>query len=152
MIESITVPLEDFDLAGFLDAYRGFYREWAGSDDAEFSVVVQQRHGEIPTPLYEDRDLLDELLYRRWLLFFPVHEPLSDETALCIDGVRRKSGDFDIGVADSYGLLVEVRDGEVSLHPALYAGSGNVPSLDLQGRCSILDGCMDEFVRRFIQG
>jgi hypothetical protein len=150
MIESISVPLEDFDLLGFLDAYRRFHREWAGTDDAELSVVIQRKHGDIPLPVYEDRDLADELLYRGWLLFFPVHEPLVTETALCIDGVRRNSRDFDSGVAGEYGFVVEVREGVVSLHPALYDGSGNVPSLDLQGRCGLLDECMDKFVRRFI--
>jgi hypothetical protein len=152
MIDSITVPVDDFDLDGFLAAYRRFYREWSERDDAEYSVVVQLRHGDTPVPVYEDRDLSDELLYRGWLLFFPMHESLAGEEALCIDGVRRDIGEFDIGVADNYGFLVEVRDGKISLHPALYDGSGNVPRLDLQGRCSVLDEAMERFARSFVSG
>ena len=59
-------------------------------------------------PIYEDRDLISELTERGWLLFFQLHEPLADDTALCIDGTRVASDEFDIGVADGYGFLVEV--------------------------------------------
>jgi hypothetical protein len=153
MIDSLTVPLIQFDLEGFIDAYRRFYRAWAGADvDPDFSVPVMQRHGETPMVLFEERDLLGEILDREWLLFFAMHEPLAGETALCIDGVRRKSADFDIGVSDNYGFLVEVEDYLISLHPALYDGtSGTVPTLDLQGRCSVLDDCMEDFARRFVR-
>ena len=37
-------------------------------------------------PLYEDRDLLEELTERGWLFFFQLPEPLADDTSLCIDG------------------------------------------------------------------
>jgi hypothetical protein len=154
MIDSLTVPLIQFDLEGFIEAYRRFYRAWAGDEfDPAFSVPVLQRHGDTPMVLLEDRDLLGELLDQGWLLFFAMHEPLAAQTALCIDGVRRACAEFDIGVSDSYGFLVEVEDYLISLHPALYDHSSReVPTLDLQGRCSVLDGCMDRFVRGFIQG
>jgi hypothetical protein len=78
----------------------------------------------------------EQLTERGWLLFFQLHEPLADDTALCIDGSREPSDKFDIGVADGYGFLVEVRDGQVNLHPALYNGSGPMPSIDHQAHCS----------------
>lgn len=152
MIETITAPLARFDLQGFLDGYRDFYRSWAGGDDADSSVSVMRRHGDIPEPLYEDRDLAGELLERGWLLFFPMHEPLMGETARCIDGVERDVDEFEVGSADQYGWVVEVSDGQVQLHPALYeGGSGPTPSLDLQGRCGVLDDCMEGFARRFLK-
>ena len=79
-----------------------------------------ERFGDVPMPVDEDRDLISELTERGWLLFFQLHEPVADNTALCIDGSRVASDGFDIGVADGYGFLVEVRDGTVNLHPALY--------------------------------
>ena len=40
MIDTITVPLDEFDLPGFIDAYRDFYRSWAGDDlDPDASVI-----------------------------------------------------------------------------------------------------------------
>jgi hypothetical protein len=152
VIDSLTVPIEEFDLEGFLEAYRRFHRDWAGDDRADLSVDVLKRHGDTPLSLYEGRDLRGELLERGWLLFFPLHEPLATETALCIDGTRRRSEEFDIGVTDGYGFLVEVSEGQISLHPALYDhSSGAVPRLELQGRCSCLEEMMSRFGRRFVR-
>ena len=152
MIETITVPLDEFDLAGFYEAYKDFYRKVAGDDaDPDISITVMERFDSTPTPIYEDRDPLDELTGKHWLLFFQLHEPLVDDRVLCIDGVRRVSDEFDIGVADGYGFLVEVHDGKISLHPALYDGSsGPFPRIDLQGHCSVLDNCLINFARRFM--
>ena len=155
MIDTITAPLAKFDLQGFLDAYREFYRSWAGDDpddlDADKSVTVCERFVDVPVPVYEDRDLVAELTERGWLLFFQLHEPLAVDTVLCIDGRREPSDDFDIDVADGYGFLVEIRNGIVNLHPALYDGSsGPIPSLDLQAHCSVMDEKMKAFAQRFI--
>ena len=156
MIDTITVPLAKFDLPGFLDAYREFYRSWAGDNtddvDADKSVTVCERFVDVPLPVYEDRDLISELTERGWLLFFQLHEPLVDDTVLCIDGSREPSDDFDIDVADGYGFLVEVRSGIVTLHPAFYDGSsGPIPSLELQAHCNVMDAKMTAFARRFIE-
>jgi len=92
------------------------------------------------------------LTERGWLLFFQLHEPLVDDTVLCIDGSREPSDDFDIDVADGYGFLVEVRNEIVTLHPAFYDGSsGPIPSLELQAHCSVMDAKMTAFARRFIE-
>ena len=153
MIDTITVPLAAFDLEGFIDAYRAFYRSWAGDAlDPDGAVLIAERFGDVPMPLYEGRDLIEELTERGWLLFFQLHEPLADDTVLCIDGRHEPSDAFDIGVADGYGFLVEVRDGNVNLRPALYDGSsGPVPSIDLQAHCSVMDEKMKESAQRFIR-
>ncbi len=111
-----------------------------------------QRFGDTPMPLYEERNLQEELVDRGWLLFFQMHEPLVEETVLCIDGTRLPSEAFDIGDADGYGFLVEVHENQISLHPALYDGSsGPVPTLDLQAHCSVLDQPMERFARQWIR-
>lgn len=152
MIDTINVPLDAFDLQGFIAGYREFYQSWAGDEiDADASVIVVKQFGEVPLPLYEDRDLMSELTERGWLLFFQLHEPLADDTALCIDGSHVASDDFNIGIAAGYGFLVEIRDGNVNLHPALYDGySGPLPSINLQAHCSVLDEKMKAFAQRFI--
>ena len=152
MIDTITVPLANFDLAGFLDAYRRFYRAWAGDElDPDGSVLVAKQFRDVPMPVDEDRDLVAELTERGCLLFLQLHEPVADDTVVCIDGTRVTSDAFDIGVADGYGFVVEVRDKTVNLHPALYDGSsGPMPSIDLQAQCSVMDEKMKGFAQRFI--
>jgi hypothetical protein len=153
MIDTLTVPLDHFNLKGFLEGYRQFYRAWAGEDaHADASVPVLHTFGDTPQPVYDNRDLVGELVNRGWLLFFAMHEALVDDTALCIDGLRRETEAFDIGPADAYGFLVEVRDGRVSLHPALYDGSsGPVPTVEFQGHCNVLDELMTRFAARFVR-
>lgn len=153
MIETLTVPFVKFDLAAFIEAYRTFFREWAGDDiDPDASILVMEGFGSTPTPLYEDHDLVEELTEKGWKLFFQMHQPLAQDRAICIDGNRREADAFDIGVADGYGFLVEVHDGQISLHPALYDGSsGPFPTIDLQGHCSVLDGCMENFAQQFVR-
>lgn len=153
MIDTLQVPLDQFDLDAFLEGYRRLYRCWAGEeDDPDQSVTVAERFGDPPVPVDGDRDLRKELLDHGWLLFFQMHEPLADDTALCIDGTRVSSDKFDIGVADGYGFLVEIRDDVVSLHPALYDGSsGPIPSLDLQAHCSVLEEKMKRFAESCIR-
>jgi hypothetical protein len=152
MLDTITIPAFAFDLHGFIGAYRSFYRSWAGDEmNPDQSVPVMERFGDTPMPLYDERDLCNELTDRRWLLFFQMHEPLAGDTALCIDGTREPCGNFDIGVADGYGFLVEIHEGQISLHPALYDGSsGPFPTLDLQAHCSVLDERMEKFAHKWI--
>ena len=152
MIDTITIPLDEFDLQGFIHAYREFYRSWAGDElDPDASVMVVGRFGDVPMPLCEDRDLVAELTELRWLLFFQLHEPLADDMVLCVDGSRESSDNFDIGVADGYGFLVEIRDGQVHLYPALYDGSsGPAPSLGLQAHCNVIDEKMQAFAQQFM--
>ena len=154
MIESLTVPLEQFDLAGFIKAYRKFARKWLGRDfDPDWAVTVLERFDAMPLPLHEDRELTEELVERKWKLFFPMHEPTAVYRALCIDGKRRDTDDFDINLEDAYGFLVEVHDGDqISLHPAFFDGTScPFPTIELQGRCSVLDDCMTAFARRFVK-
>ena len=152
MIETITVPFDQFDLTGFIEAYRSFYRQWSGVADADASVIVLEKFDNIPMPVLEDRDLFEELLELKWKLFFFLNQLLADDTTLCIDGEYRNSEDFDIGVADGYGYLIEVHDDKISLHPALYDGSsGPFPTLTLQGHCSVMDECMQHFAAQFIR-
>ena len=91
MIDTITVPLAQFDLEGFIDAYREFYQSWAGDElDPDGAVLVVERFGDVPMLVDEDRNLILELTERGWLLFFQLHEPFADDTALCIDGSRER--------------------------------------------------------------
>jgi hypothetical protein len=157
MIESLTVPIADFQLEPFIHEYTRFYRKYSGSDDVLEGTVAMERFGDTPSScpleeaLSEEQSLVHCLLELGLKVFFMMHEPPADERFLCIDGKRRKSDDLDIGVDDGYGFLVEVDGDTISLHPALYDGSsGPVPRIDLQGTCSILEEPMKAFVAKFV--
>lgn len=153
MIESITVPLEQFNLKGFVEAYRKFYYKWAGDEfDADPSLYILESFKSNPVPNDEGLDPIEVIKKKKHMVFFQMHEPVSDDKTLCIDGKRRDSDDFDIGLEDGYGFLVELEGKNISLHPALYDGSSNaIPSIELQGTCSVLEECMKSFVQKFIK-
>jgi hypothetical protein len=66
-------------------------------------------------------------------------------------GVSRGCDEFDIGVSQAYGFLLEFHDGLVSLHPALYEDYGPLPTLTVQGQCDGLEDCLAAFARRFVR-
>jgi hypothetical protein len=158
MIDSLTLPLSDFDLPAFIAAYRKFCRKWSGESSVTHLIVGMKKHGDIPSNFLEE-DAGDEegaihaaLTKEGLKVFFMLHEPTADDRFLCIDGKKRESEDLDINLEDGYGLLVEVEGDKISLHPALYDGSSrSIPQLTLQGTCSVMEGPMMEFVTTFIR-
>ena len=151
MIESMMMPLDSFDLKGFLRAYRRFHHRVYGNTDPACGVSVMRKWNDMPVPLEETKGLRHELLKRKKKVFFQVHEPLADDKARCVDGKRRRSERFDIGMEDGYGFVVEVLGDQIAVHPALYDGSSNFfPRITLQGTCSVLEGCMKDFAGRFV--
>ena len=50
-------------------------------------------------------------------VFIPFHEPITGDEVTCLDGSVYVDDEddpkLDIGVADAYGYLVEVRDGHM---------------------------------------
>jgi hypothetical protein len=153
MIESLTVPLQHFDLTGFIKAFRKVAVKWVGPEiGPDASVLIMEKFDYPPETVFEGRKLVEELVDRGWKLFFPTHEPAAAERPLCIDGKRRSADDFWLGEADNYGFLVEVHDDQISLHPALYESvCSQFPRITLQGRCGVLDDCMTVFARRFVR-
>src|SRR3712207_8250797 len=71
LFRSLTVPIERFDLDGFIDAFRRFHRGWAGDGaDPAAAVLVMRRHGDTPGPLGEGRseEHTSELQSRQYLV------------------------------------------------------------------------------------
>jgi hypothetical protein len=109
-------------------------------------VCVFKEWGAPPMPGMNIQATLDEMVDDGLRVFLPVHFPTLDEPVLCIDLERRDPDDFDIGVSDSYGFVLELDGENVLLHPALYDGtSGPIPRIYLQATCS----CMEEPMRQF---
>ena len=154
MIDTITVALDDFDLAGFIEAYRRLYRSWARPEaNPDVSVPAIRHFGDAPEAIHAERDLVGELVDMGWLLFFQVHEPLITAPGLCIDGSHVDPDCLVVGPADGFGFLVEVRDGMIHLHPAFYDGTANEdnPTIVLKDHCGVLDETMQQFAMRFIK-
>jgi hypothetical protein len=159
MIDSLTLPLSDFDLPAFIAAYRKFCRKWSGEDSVAHLIVGMKKHGDIPSDFLEEDDgdeegaILHALTGDGLKVFFMLHEPAADDRFLCIDGKKRDSEDLDINLEDGYGFLVEIENDKISLHPALYDGSSrSVPQLTLQGTCSVMESPMMAFLNKFIRG
>jgi hypothetical protein len=154
MIDSITVPLNAFDLNGLFDAYRAFYGRWTGEgSDPNTSLFLLTRYGDTPLPMSEEVDPVKTLIGQLGMVFVPIHEPAATDKVKVIDGTEADASQLDIGVMDLYGLLLEAHEGEISVHPALYDGSsGPYPTATIQGTCSLLDGVIAQFRRRFLRG
>ena len=158
MIDSLVLPLSDFDLPAFIAAYRKFCRKWSGESSVSHLIVGLKTHGDTPTAFLdedasdedEDEAILNALTEGGLRIFFMLHEPAADDRFLCIDGKKRNSEDLDVNLEDGYGFLVEVEGDKIGLHPALYDGSSrSLPQLTLQGTCSVMEGPMMEFVKKF---
>ena len=98
----------------------------------------------------------EELIENHKLVFFPFHEPITADEIKCLDGSTYIDDEddpkIDIGVADNYGYLVEVREGSITFYPALYDGSsGPLPSLTVQHECGVFDDQMESFLERFVE-
>lgn len=157
MIDSLTIPWSQFDLAGFISAYQDFHRDWSGRDSVAYFIVGMKRYDSIPGNFLDDDDpdpssSIAEHLHDGLKVFFMMHEPPADDQFLSVDGQKRNSEDLDIGLEDGYGFLVELDDQIIHLHPALYDGSDAPPSITLQGACCILEEPMMSFVQRFVRG
>lgn len=58
-----------------------------------------------------------------------------------------------IGMEDSVGFLVQVKDGTVIINSAIHAGgacTGPAPQVDLYSDCGVLEEPMEEFIRGFV--
>ncbi len=118
MIDSISVPLEEFDFVRFFAAIEEFCCCCAPDEERDHRFIhALKQHGDIPLPPPEGQNVIKALLKGELMLFFPMHQPLVATGALAVDGRRRPFRSFGIRCRDAYGWLVEVHDGMVSLHP-----------------------------------
>ena len=167
-METITIPLERFELDRFVAAYEQFHGGRPGG-----AACVMERSGDTPVPLSNidtdeivrgaspDRGPIQRMvLDGQKLVFLDFHEAFADTNVRCLDGdtydddeAPSDSDRLDIGVADSYGYVVEVRDGNVNLYSGLYDGSsGPFPTVELQHKNGIFDQRMTTFAMGFVRG
>ena len=57
---------------------------------------------------------------------------------------------LDISMADSYGYLVQVRDGQVTIRGAIYDGSSG-PVVEVQEKCGVFEERMRAYLGRFVR-
>ena len=98
-------------------------------------------------PSNEERDLEAELVDNGKLVLFPSHEPITGDELKRLDssmyGDDEDDPKLDIGVAEAYGYLVEVRDGQITIRGALYDGSSwPAPTLEVVDECRVFDEWM----------
>ena len=156
-MQNQSFPLSAFALGQFLAAYTEFYQWWSESEvDGSLAVSLIDRFGDTPVPSHKECDWAEMLIDHGKLVFFPFHEPITDDEIKCLDGSTYQDDEddanIDIGVADNYGYLVEVRDGTITFYPALNDGSsGPLPTVDVQHECGVFDEQMGAFLDRFVE-
>jgi hypothetical protein len=71
MQDTITCPIDQFDLDGFVEACREFYASWSGcGDQFDRSVCIMHHWDDLPMPNHEGRDVRE--LIRDGVLVYPV--------------------------------------------------------------------------------
>jgi hypothetical protein len=144
VLGQLVLPLERFDLEGFLDAYWQARKEWC----YEPPLVVDRQVRPLLTLDGGPDEWADELLGRGRTLFLPAHESAVDDP-LCIGGCRHDGDRLGLGLLEGYGYLVEVAAGVVSIRTALYdAGSFVVRP---RRSCGSLGACLATFLRHFVR-
>ncbi len=143
MIATFRFDASSETLDGILEQFARLHDGDLSPDDA---VCFLEGWGSPPMPGHNSELTAREMIEQEMLVFLPMHRHDEDDTQRCIDGERRPSDDFDIGISDAYGFLLEANDEQILLHPALYDGTSNfLPRINLQATCSCLEPAMRAF-------
>lgn len=163
-MKEIRIPLEHFELEALLARTVEFLRECMSPEvDPTYGIIWVQSIGDVPVFGPESGwNVLHGLRQEGKMVFFPFAFKDDDGTLTCADGntYRQASTDEDtedgmlIGLEDSIGNLVQVKQGTIIFNSAIHAGggcTGPAPSIDLRPDCGVLDKPMEKFIRGFIK-
>jgi len=164
-MKEIITQLECFDLESMLERTVHFLKgEVSPEVDPTYGIVWVQSIGDAPVFGHESGwDILSALTKEGKIVFFPFARADADETFTCADGNtygqepedESSENDMFIGIEDSIGFLVQVKDGTVIINPAIHAGgtcAGPESGVDLCPDCNVLEEPMEKFIRSFIKG
>jgi len=163
-MKEIRIPLEQFDLEAFLDRTIEFLKGWMASEvDPTYALVWVRSLKDVPVfGLESGWDVLSGLAEGK-MVFFPFAYADADGVLDCSDGNtygptsddEDSEGEMIVGMEDSVGFLVKVKDGIVIINAGIHLGGacpGPGPGIDLCLDCGVLEGPMEKFIRGFIKG
>lgn len=164
-MKEIRLSIECFDIEAFFNKTIEFLKSQVSLEvHPTYAVVWVQSVGDVPVFGPESgRDVLAGLKKEGKMVFFPFAHSDVDGTLTCADGntyrPASKDGDNEeamlIGLEDSIGYLVQIKDGDFIANSAIHAGGGCTgppPSVDLHPDCGVLEEPMDRFIRGFVKG
>jgi len=164
-MKEFRIPLDSFDLEALLERTVNFLKEQVSSAmDPTWGIIWVQSPGDAPVFGPESGwNVVLALKEEGKKVFFPFAFADADGTLTCADGntYPPESDDEDseeetlIGLEDSIGFLVQIKEGEVIINSAVHAGgacTGPAPGVDLYPDCGVLEEPMEKFMRGFIDG
>jgi len=164
-MKEIRIQLECFNIDAFLARTAEFVRgQVSPGVDSTSQIVSIQTIGDVPVFDPESGwDVLSALIEEGKMAFFPFAYADADGTLTCADGNTYGPGSAEedsedeqlIGLEDSIGFLVKIREGVVIINSAVHAGggcTGPTPSVDFYPDCGVLEEPMEKFIRGFIKG
>jgi len=166
-MKEIRIQLECFASEGFLARTLEFLRGQVSPElDPSFGMVWVHSIGDVPVfGRKSGWDVLSALKEEGKLVFFPFAHADADGTLTCADGNtygpasdNEASGESEetlIGLEDSIGFLVQIKEEAVIINSAIHAGggcTGPAPRVDLYPDCGLLEKPMEKFIRSFVKG
>jgi|GEM_PF-514550 len=163
-MKEIQISLEEFDLEALLETTVQFLKEQVSPEvDPTYGIVWVQSNDDVPVFGPESGwDVPSGLKKEGKIVFFPFARADADGTFTCADGNTygaapddEESDDYMlIGMEDSIGFLVQVKDGTVIINSAIHAGGacpGPPPSIDLSPDCGVLEKPMEKFIKDLVR-
>jgi hypothetical protein len=162
------MPLNTFDLTGFIGRTVNFVRELGTGNPAPITAIpVVEGNGLTPN-LYEnatDRTLHDELVKENKAIYFPFSSSNTGHPVLCADGrkysvpkpedkEKLESGALTMDSTESVGFIVKVSDKELSIQFAKHF-IGNAEfraSVEILKHVGEFETGMMAFLETFISG
>lgn len=167
-MDEIRVPLNDFDLAGFIGRIVSFIGQLGTGNPAPLTSIPVVEAGVLTPNLYEnavDRVPHDEMVKENKTLYFPFSSSNNRDPVLCADGREYIVPDsetvkntqytgFTLDTTETVGFMVRVCDNQVGIQFAKhFMGNAEVPALikPLKHTGEFEDG-MKAFLETFIAG
>jgi hypothetical protein len=167
-LDEIKMPLDTFDLTGFIGRDVNFVRELGAGNPAPITAIpVVERNGLTPN-LYEnatDRTLHDELVKEHKAIYFPFSSSNTGKPVLCADGreysvpkpENRKndeSVDLTMDSTETVGFVVKASHDQLSVQFAKqFAGNADFPaSVETLKHVGEFEAPMMAFLETFISG
>ncbi|MDP4145279.1 MAG: hypothetical protein Q8936_12485 [Bacillota bacterium] len=167
-MDEIKIPLNNFDLTGFIGRIVSFESELGTGNPAPLTVIpVVEANGSTPN-LYEqavDRIPHDELVKEGKTLYFPFSSSNTGDPVLCVDGrkhyvpksedrERYESSTLTMSPTETVGFLVRVSGNQVIIQFAKQISGYSVTSASVQPlkQAGDFEDGMKAFIQSFISG
>lgn len=167
-MDEVKMPLNTFDLTGFIGRTVNFVRELGAGNPAPITAIpVVEKNGLTPD-LYEsatDRTLHDELVKENKAIYFPFSSSNTGEPVLCANGKeysvpkpegkhKYESTEHTLDSTETVGFIFKVSGDQLSIQFAKhFIGNADGPaSVEILEHVGEFEAPMMAFLETFISG